>query len=192
MRKKMIVFFLSLGYGLGVLSVISGVLAALNPNSCNICFYGDPYWWVVPIILVLALGGFALVVTAWIGALVKQGKQQQWRWFIVTILSGLATPILSPFLSIVIRLIISYNMMLLDLLLFLPILSSPLLGGICLLLYLIRVPETPRVAVPTYAPNYQPIGGYLSTPIDGYPPMPIAGYPPMPAEPPVQEGPPQE
>jgi MFS family permease len=168
MRKKTIVILAILGFGLGVVGTIALVAgffiigAACSPD-CGSSGQTVPAGAVVSLVIggILLLVGSVLGIVAWVGALVKQAKQQQWGWFAGTLASGLI---------------------------------GGFLGGICMLIYLIAVPETPQYPVPSYlAPSpYQP--GVQYPPMQSYQPM--EGYPsaqpyqqPMPQYPPAEQYP---
>lgn len=97
MRKKTLVILTLIGLGLSVIGVIIITLLFISltfPNclSLNICG-GEPNRPVISIIAlaigaILILASSVIQIVAWIGALVKQAKQQQWAWFVCTILFG--------------------------------------------------------------------------------------------------------
>lgn len=79
MHKKTIILLYVLGLLSSGVAVIPFLLFALT-------HLGGAYFAVIAGVLFLTASVLGLI--AWIGALVNQGKQQQWGWFICTLLFG--------------------------------------------------------------------------------------------------------
>lgn len=129
MSKKVIAILLGIGAGLGIIGLvmfIPGVViinSACQPN-CTTSGQVAPIGPSLVMLggLVLFLVGYIVGAVAWVGALVRQGKRQQWGWFAGTLASGLAAGVLT---------------------------------SICMLIYLIVVPERQEPL-----PNYLPMQPY--------------------------------
>jgi hypothetical protein len=91
MRKKTLVILYTIGSVLSVLALIAEipiiVWSVQCSNGTSVCA-GLPIPAILGIVLaaLFILAGSVLLLIAWIGMLVKQAKQQQWTWFICTIL----------------------------------------------------------------------------------------------------------
>ncbi|HEU5383438.1 MAG TPA: hypothetical protein VFV38_49180 [Ktedonobacteraceae bacterium] len=156
MRKKTLVILSLLSIGLcivGVIAIILGGVLVASAESCSgsICTSSaaDGLGIVgigVSIIFFIAASVIGLI--AWICGLIKQAQQQEWAWFICTLL----------------------------------------FGSLCLLIYLLAVPERTQYVVPAYAPVYPPMQQYQS-----YQPQPHQSYPGyQPHQPYYGEKPPSE
>lgn len=109
MRKKNIATFYILAIVLSVIAAIT-LLPLVLPHSISLLrflfFYHRAGGIAIPIVLFSIAG--ILGIIAWIGALVKQGRQEQWVWFVCTLLFGglvvliylLAVPESSPQLPV--------------------------------------------------------------------------------------------
>lgn len=164
MSKKAIAILLGIGFGLGVIGLVMVIVGvAVGASACDPeCggSTGQPFpsgaLAAMLIGLLLLLSGLIVGIVSWVGALVKQAKQQQWGWFAGTLASGL---------------IASY------------------LSGICILIYLIVVPEQQPV-LPGYLPMQPYQAGVLYQPMPAYRPGdPYQAVPPYPAADPYQDAP---
>lgn len=81
MRKKTIILLYVLGLLFSGVAVITFLLAMMH-----VMHLGGPFLAVIAVVLFLT--GSVLGLIAWIGTLINQGKQEQWGWFVCTLLFG--------------------------------------------------------------------------------------------------------
>lgn len=100
MRKKTLVILFTVAIILCVLAIIAETPMLGWSAQCkgtNVC--GNPSAIAILGIVVAALSGIAATVLffiAYIGTLIKQAKQQQWSWFVCTLLFSWITMAIYP------------------------------------------------------------------------------------------------
>lgn len=97
MRKKTLVILSVLSIGLAIVGVVAfavgGTLFASSVENCSSvrCATSAPDglgWLGIVVGIVLFIVSAVLGIIAWVGGLVKQAQQQEWAWFICTLLFG--------------------------------------------------------------------------------------------------------
>lgn len=182
MRKKtiMILFILSTVLGMGdiigfvVLSILTVASCVSNCNSFDPARIADGSLLdllLASLGLLFAAVGELLYLIAWIGSLVKQGKQQQWGWFTANLISW--------FLGVGWIYMVVY------------LIAVPETSMSTTSAYMpLRQPVQPYSAYPPYPPQ-QPYSAYPSYPpqqpystSSQYSSEPYSAYPPYPPYPP--------
>lgn len=94
MRKKTLVTLTLIGVGLYIVGisiiVLTSVLLASTFSACAPDCSSPPAGIIVGFIIsyLMIIAASIVSIVAWIGMLIKQAKQQQWGWFVCTLLLG--------------------------------------------------------------------------------------------------------
>lgn len=100
MRKKTLVTLTLTSAGLYVVGIsiiiLTSVLLASTLSGCSPDCSSPPAGIIVGFIIsyLMIIAASIVSIVAWIGMLIKQAKQQQWGWFVCTLLFGYITMII--------------------------------------------------------------------------------------------------